>query len=227
MQPRGSRRRPPTAPAQDTGNMELLSPFWTEEQKEQWLYPLLDGTIRSILDDVARGRVLRRDQHRDVHRTGRRPLRDQRTQVVDLRRDVAAVHPADRDGLTDPDAERHRRQSIILVPKDAPGMTGLRSTSIFGYDDRPHGGHADVIDDNVRGPGVKPARRGTGRVQDRAGAHRAGAHPPRHARDRHRRAGARNDVRADGLEGDVRQTDHPARRCPALDLGSASADRAG
>jgi acyl-CoA dehydrogenase len=54
--------------------------------------------------------------------------------------------------VTDADAERHRRQSMILVPKDAPGVTVLRSTSLFGYDDGPHGGHAEVVYDNVRVP---------------------------------------------------------------------------
>ena len=62
-------------------------------------------------------------------------------------------------GVTDPDAERHRRQSMILVPKDTPGVTVLRSTSLFGYDDGPHGGHAEVVYDNVRVPAAQPARR--------------------------------------------------------------------
>jgi acyl-CoA dehydrogenase len=55
-------------------------------------------------------------------------------------------------GVTDPDAERHRRQSMILVGKDTPGVEIRRSTSIFGYDDGPHGGHAEIVYDNVRVP---------------------------------------------------------------------------
>jgi acyl-CoA dehydrogenase len=55
-------------------------------------------------------------------------------------------------GVTDPDAERHRRQSMILVPRDTPGVRIERSTSLFGYDDGPHGGHAEVVYDNVRVP---------------------------------------------------------------------------
>jgi acyl-CoA dehydrogenase len=55
-------------------------------------------------------------------------------------------------GVTDPLAERHRRQSMILVPKDTPGVTVVRSTSLFGYDDGPHGGHAEIVYDDVRVP---------------------------------------------------------------------------
>src|SRR5205814_95684 len=55
-------------------------------------------------------------------------------------------------GVTDPDAERHRRQSMILVPKDTPGVEVVRSTSVFGYDDGPHGGHAEIVYDDVRVP---------------------------------------------------------------------------
>ena len=55
-------------------------------------------------------------------------------------------------GVTDPDAERHRRQSMILVPKDTPGVRVERSTSLFGYDDGPHGGHAEIVYDDVRVP---------------------------------------------------------------------------
>ena len=55
-------------------------------------------------------------------------------------------------GVTDPDADRHRRQSMILVPRDTPGVEIQRSTSLFGYDDGPHGGHAEIVYDNVRVP---------------------------------------------------------------------------
>jgi acyl-CoA dehydrogenase len=55
-------------------------------------------------------------------------------------------------GVTDPDAETYRRQSMILVPKDAPGVSILRSTSVFGYDDGYHGGHAEIVYDDVRVP---------------------------------------------------------------------------
>jgi acyl-CoA dehydrogenase len=55
-------------------------------------------------------------------------------------------------GVTDPDAERHRRQSMVLVPPDTPGVHIQRSTTVFGFDDGPHGGHADIVYDNVRVP---------------------------------------------------------------------------
>jgi acyl-CoA dehydrogenase len=55
-------------------------------------------------------------------------------------------------GVTDPDAERHRRQSMILVPRDTPGVDIRRSTTVFGYDDGPHGGHGEIVYDNVRVP---------------------------------------------------------------------------
>jgi acyl-CoA dehydrogenase len=57
-------------------------------------------------------------------------------------------------GVTDPDAEPYRRQSMICVPADNPGVTVQRSTGVFGYDDGPHGGHADIRYDNVRVPGA-------------------------------------------------------------------------
>src|SRR5206468_6799228 len=55
-------------------------------------------------------------------------------------------------GVSDPDAERHRRQSMILVPRDTPGVDIRRSTTVLGYDDGPHGGHAEIVYDDVRVP---------------------------------------------------------------------------
>src|SRR5438445_10503169 len=55
-------------------------------------------------------------------------------------------------GVTDPEAEQHRRQSMICVPADTPGVTVRRSTTLFGFDDGPHGGHGEIIYDNVRVP---------------------------------------------------------------------------
>ena len=139
--------------APDTGNMELLSLFGTEEQREQWLEPLLDGTIRSAFSmtepEVASS---------DATNIATRIERDGDHYVINGRKwwTSGAMSPRCKllivMGVSDPDAERHRRQSMILVPKDMPGVTILRSTSLFGYDDGPHGGHAEVIYDNVRVP---------------------------------------------------------------------------
>ena len=139
--------------APDTGNMELLSLFGTPEQKARWLEPLLDGTIRSAFSmtepDVASS---------DATNIATRIERDGDDYVISGRKwwTSGAMSPRCEllivMGVTDPDAERHRRQSMILVPKDAAGVRIERSTSIFGYDDGPHGGHAEVVYDDVRVP---------------------------------------------------------------------------
>ena len=82
-------------------------------------------------------------------------------------------------GVTDPEAQRYRRQSMILVPKDTPGVNIQRSTSLFGYDDGPHGGHAEIVYDNVRvPPPTCSARRATGSGSPRNGLVRAGSTTP-------------------------------------------------
>jgi acyl-CoA dehydrogenase len=139
--------------APDTGNMELLSLFGTDEQRERWLEPLLDGTIRSAFSmtepEVASS---------DATNICTRIERDGDEYVINGRKwwTSGAMSPRCQllivMGVTDPDAERHRRQSMILVPKGTPGVNIQRSTRLFGYDDGPHGGHAEVVYDNVRVP---------------------------------------------------------------------------
>jgi acyl-CoA dehydrogenase len=140
--------------APDTGNMELLSLFGTEEQKERWLEPLLEGEIRSAFSmtepDVASS---------DATNIATRIEREGDEYVINGRKwwTSGAMSPRCEllivMGVTDPDAAvRHRRQSMILVPKETPGVEIQRSTSLFGYDDGPHGGHAEIIYDNVRVP---------------------------------------------------------------------------
>ena len=139
--------------APDTGNMELLSLFGTQQQRRDWLEPLLEGETRSAFSmtepEVASS---------DATNISTRIERDGDEYVINGRKwwTSGAMSPRCRllivMGVSDPDAERHRRQSMILVPKDTPGVTVLRSTSLFGYDDGPHGGHAEVIYDNVRVP---------------------------------------------------------------------------
>jgi acyl-CoA dehydrogenase len=139
--------------APDTGNMELLSLFGTDEQKERWLRPLLEGERRSAFSmtepEVASS---------DATNISTRIERDGDDYVINGRKWWTSGAMSPRCdllivmGVTDPDAERHRRQSMILVPRDTPGVDIQRSTSLFGYDDGPHGGHAEIVYDNVRVP---------------------------------------------------------------------------
>jgi acyl-CoA dehydrogenase len=139
--------------APDTGNMELLSLFGTDEQKARWLDPLLEGEIRSAFSmtepDVASS---------DATNIETRIVREGDEYVVNGRKwwSSGAMSPRCELlivlGVSDPDAERHRRQSMILVPKDTPGVTVKRSTTVLGYDDGPHGGHAEIVFEDVRVP---------------------------------------------------------------------------
>jgi acyl-CoA dehydrogenase len=139
--------------APDTGNMELLSLFGTDEQKREWLDPMLDGKIRSAFSmtepDVASS---------DATNIATRIERNGDRYVINGRKwwTSGAMSPRCKllivMGVTDPDAHRHRRQSMILVPRDAPGVHIRRSTTLFGYDDAAHGGHAEVVYDDVRIP---------------------------------------------------------------------------
>jgi len=139
--------------APDTGNMELLSLFGTPEQQERWLYPLLDGKIRSAFSMTEPGVA-----SSDATNIATRITRDGDHYVINGRKwwSSGAMSPRCKllivMGVTDPDAEQHRRQSMICVPAEAPGVTVQRSTGVFGYDDGPHGGHADIRYDNVRVP---------------------------------------------------------------------------
>src|SRR6195952_2349392 len=139
--------------APDTGNMELLSEFGTEAQKAEWLAPLLDGSIRSSFSmtepDVASS---------DATNIETRIERDGDEYVITRRKwwSTGAMNPGAAlfivMGKTDPDAERHRQQSMVLVPRSAKGLTVVRPLTVFGYNDRDHGGHAEVLFDGVRVP---------------------------------------------------------------------------
>jgi acyl-CoA dehydrogenase len=154
-----SGRSPAIAPeamncaAPDTGNMELIAMFGTEPQLDAWLKPLLDGQIRSCFSmtepDVASS---------DATNIALTITRDGDEYVVDGRKwwSTGAMRPECKlaivMGVSDPAAERHARHSMILVPLDAPGVSVERSTSVFGYDDGPHGGHGVITYDSVRVP---------------------------------------------------------------------------
>ncbi|MEV4636334.1 acyl-CoA dehydrogenase family protein [Actinoplanes sp. NPDC049548] len=163
--------------APDTGNMEVLAEFGSAEQQERWLRPLLDGTIRSAFamtePQVASS---------DATNIGTRIERDGDEYVITGRKFYisGAMNPNCQIfivmGKTDPDAARHVQQSMILVPRDTPGLTVHRGMTVFGYDDGDHGGHAELTFDRVRVPAanligeegsgfaISQARLGPGRI---------------------------------------------------------------
>lgn len=138
--------------APDTGNMETLERYASEEIKRQWLDPLLRGEIRSAFlmtepavasSDATNIQLQIRSDGDHYVLNGRKwwssGLGDPRCKVLIVM------------GKTNPDAGRHEQQSMIVVPTDTPGITVLRHLSVFGYDDAPHG-HMEVTLENVRVP---------------------------------------------------------------------------
>lgn len=161
--------------APDTGNMEILHMFGSAEQKERWLHPLLQGEIRSCFGmtepDVASS---------DARNIRTRIIRDGDEYVVAGRKWFSTGAASSRCkvaivmGVTDPAADPYRRQSMILVPMDAPGVTVERNPRVFGYEER--GAHPVVHYDQVRVPvanllgeegsgfAIAQARLGPGRI---------------------------------------------------------------
>ena len=137
----------------DTGNMEVLVRYGTDAQKKQWLLPLLDGTIRSAFAMTEPGVA-----SSDATNIEASIVRDGGEYVINGRKWWTSGIGDPRCtllifmGKTDPHhADRHRQQSMILVPRDAPGITLVRMLHVFGYDDAPHG-HGELTFDNVRVP---------------------------------------------------------------------------
>ncbi|MFE1956717.1 acyl-CoA dehydrogenase family protein [Streptomyces sp. NPDC059479] len=164
--------------APDTGNMEVLAQFGTEEQRKRWLEPLLAGEIRSAFamtePEVASS---------DATNIRTRIERDGGDYVINGRKWYisGAMNPECAIfivmGKTDPDGEDIRRQqSMVLVPRTAPGLEVRRAMRVYGYEDHFHGGHAEVVFDNVRVPAtnlvgeegggfaIAQARLGPGRI---------------------------------------------------------------
>jgi len=138
--------------APDTGNMETIARYGSEENKARWLKPLLEGKIRSAFamtePEVASS---------DATNIQTRMERDGDDYVINGRKwwtsgagdPRCAIHIV--MGKTNPQAERHAQQSMVLVPSNTPGVTVVRSLNVMGYDDAPHG-HMEVLFDNVRVP---------------------------------------------------------------------------
>lgn len=161
--------------APDTGNMEILHMFGTSQQKEMWLYPLLEGEIRSCFSmtepDVASSDATN-------IRTRIEPNGDE--YVISGRKWFSTGAASDRCkfsivmGVTNPDADRHQMQSMVIVPLDARGVEIEREPTVFGYQDR--GGHPQIRFDEVRVPAsnllgeegggfaIAQARLGPGRI---------------------------------------------------------------
>ncbi|QUX24692.1 MULTISPECIES: acyl-CoA dehydrogenase family protein [Nocardiopsis] len=163
--------------APDTGNMEVLTMFGTPEQKKRWLDPLLNAEIRSAFAMTEPAVA-----SSDATNIGTSIVRDGDEYVVNGRKwfITGALNPECAVfivmGKTDPDAERHRQQSMILVPRDTPGLTVVRGMTVYGYSDGDHGGHAEVVFEDVRVPAenlvggegegfaIAQARLGPGRI---------------------------------------------------------------
>ncbi|MZD09610.1 acyl-CoA dehydrogenase [Streptomyces sp. SID5785] len=161
--------------APDTGNMEVLTLFGTDEHKEKWLKPLLDGEIASAFAMTEPAVA-----SSDASNIQMRMERDGDDYVLNGRKwwTSNALHPHCKVlivmGKTDPDGPAFRQQSMMVVPVDTPGVTILRGLPVFGYQDRE--GHAEVLFENVRVPAgallagegdgfmISQARLGPGRI---------------------------------------------------------------
>jgi acyl-CoA dehydrogenase len=138
--------------APDTGNMETIARYGSEENKRLWLKPLLDGKIRSAfaMTEPAVASSDATNIETRIERQGDEYVINGRKWWTSGAGDPrCAIYIA--MGKTDPQAARHAQQSMVLVPASTKGLTVLRPLNVFGYDDAPHG-HMEVLFDNVRVP---------------------------------------------------------------------------
>ncbi|HEX6712607.1 MAG TPA: acyl-CoA dehydrogenase family protein [Thermoleophilaceae bacterium] len=161
--------------APDTGNMEVLEVFGSEEQKERWLRPLMDGEIRSAfaMTEPAVASSDATNIETQIERDGDEYVINGRKWWTSnaLHRNCKVLIVM---GKTDPDGPKHRQQSMVVVPIDTPGVTIVRGLPVFGYWDRE--GHGEVLFEDVRVPAsaliagegdgfmISQARLGPGRI---------------------------------------------------------------
>ena len=138
--------------APDTGNMETIERYGTQEQKDQWLRPLLDGKIRSAFA-MTEPKVA----SSDATNIETSIVRDGDEYVINGHKWWTSGIGSEACkilivmGKTDPDASKYTQQSMILVPSDTPGIKVLRMLNVMGFDDAPHG-HGEVLFEDVRVP---------------------------------------------------------------------------
>jgi len=138
--------------APDTGNMETIARYGDEANKARWLKPLLEGKIRSAfaMTEPAVASSDATNIETRIERQGDDYVINGRKWWTSGANDPRCAVFVTM-GKTDPEAQRHSQQSMVLVPADTPGVKILRNLSVFGYDDAPHG-HAEVLFENVRVP---------------------------------------------------------------------------
>ncbi|HZZ45623.1 MAG TPA: acyl-CoA dehydrogenase family protein [Pseudonocardia sp.] len=167
--------------APDAGNMELLAQYGTEQQREEWLQPLLEGRIRSCFA-MTEPKVSSSDPNNLQTTIVRKGSGDDAEYVINGHKwwTTGILRPMTRliilMGVTDPDAPKGQQHSMVLIPRDTPGIELRRSLSVFGFPHYAAGGHGEVVFNDVRVPAanvlgfegggftVAQARLGPGRI---------------------------------------------------------------